>query len=550
MKLPAAFATIAIATSILVGVVGYSIARNAVVAEAEGDLLDLTIAHKAEIDEFLDHVDEDLELLSTHPWTIMALRSFASGWQAMGSAAAPELGRLYGAGGEPYESASLYARHHEQYDPWLTSFAEQRGYADIYLMSINGDVLYSVAKEEDFATNLIDGPYSDTGFGRTFRRLQDQYRDARATRDRADLHEDELAFSDFDYYAPNGGTPVAFHGHILAGQDGELLGALFVQLSEERLQETIGVKAGFGEDGETILVGADRLLRSESVRRSGAILEARIDNAAVTAALDGQSGVLRVPDWSAPADDHHADIDIVAYLPIEVLGLDWALLGIKPVEEVMAPVHHMALDVTLTAAGATLLVILVGILAARQITRPILSLAGLTRRVVDGETGIGVPHLDRGDEVGEMARALDVFKDDAERVRRLGEAVEAERRTLHEVLDSAPEPMFVIDQGGTILRANIEAERAFEYEPGTLVGQSIDSLVPDDVRGGHAALRDGFVAERTMRTMRGGRHAQGAGSVRQDFPRRSGLEPPPGAGRLYSCDRSGQGYHRTAQSGA
>ena len=541
VKLPAAFAAIALASSILIGVVGFTIARNVVIAEAEGDLLDLTVAHKAEIDEFLDHVDEDLELLSTHPWTVRALRAFASGWTTLGSTAREHLQEVYGPGGDPASDDSFYSRYNAQYGPWLSEFAEHRGYDDIYLISIKGDVLFSTAKEEDFATNLVDGPYAESGFGETFRRLRDAYAEARKTDKTPDLHAHEIAFSDYGFYAPTRGEPAAFHGHILADVDGSALGALFFQLSDERLQETVGVKAGFGLDGETILVGADGLLRSASVRwPEGAILRAQVDNDAVSAALSGGSGVREVPDWSKGRGDSGRGIDIVAYVPIEVFGLTWALLGVKPVGEVVEPVYEMAWDLALTAAGATLLVIGVGMISARRITGPILSLAGLTRRVVDGETGVGVPHLDRQDEIGEMARALEVFKDDSEQIRRLGEAVEAERRTLHEVLDSSPEPMFVVDEAGTILRANVEAERVFEYAPGTLAGQSIDALVPDDVRPRHAALRAGFVREGTTRAMRGGDDLRGRARSGKTFPIEaalSSLHAPDGSTQVIAAVR-------------
>ena len=61
------------------------------------------------------------------------------------------------------------------------------------------------------------------------------------------------------------------------------------------------------------------------------------------------------------------------------------------------------------------------------VIRPIARLTDATRRLAEGETGIDVPYVDRSNEVGTMARALTVFKANAERTR------EAER----ELADSA-----------------------------------------------------------------------------------------------------------------
>jgi len=52
---------------------------------------------------------------------------------------------------------SRYSQAHRHYHPWFRKLLEERGYYDIFLISTDGDVIYSVFKELDYATNLLHG---------------------------------------------------------------------------------------------------------------------------------------------------------------------------------------------------------------------------------------------------------------------------------------------------------------------------------------------------------------------------------------------------------
>ena len=55
---------------------------------------------------------------------------------------------------------SDYSKVHALYHPILRNFLEKFGYYDIFLLdATTGDMLYSVFKEVDFATSLLNGKY-------------------------------------------------------------------------------------------------------------------------------------------------------------------------------------------------------------------------------------------------------------------------------------------------------------------------------------------------------------------------------------------------------
>jgi PAS domain S-box-containing protein len=72
------------------------------------------------------------------------------------------------------------------------------------------------------------------------------------------------------------------------------------------------------------------------------------------------------------------------------------------------------------------------------------------------------------------------------------------------LLESAPDAMVCVDASGRITIANAQAERLFGYDREELIGQLVEVLVPDSVRGIHPMYRSGYVAEPRPRPMGAG----------------------------------------------
>jgi methyl-accepting chemotaxis protein len=68
-----------------------------------------------------------------------------------------------------------------------------------------------------------------------------------------------------------------------------------------------------------------------------------------------------------------------------------------------------------------------GIVVTRGISRPLLDLSRTMRRLADGDTSISLSGLDRRDEIGEMSRAIAVFRDNAIERTRLEQLSQGER---------------------------------------------------------------------------------------------------------------------------
>lgn len=63
----------------------------------------------------------------------------------------------------------------------------------------------------------------------------------------------------------------------------------------------------------------------------------------------------------------------------------------------------------------------VGIIVGRVISKPIKDITSLMRQVADGHLDLDIPYGSRKDEIGDMARALMVFRENAQQIRKLEE---------------------------------------------------------------------------------------------------------------------------------
>jgi two-component system sensor histidine kinase/response regulator len=75
------------------------------------------------------------------------------------------------------------------------------------------------------------------------------------------------------------------------------------------------------------------------------------------------------------------------------------------------------------------------------------------------------------------------------------------QQQVRQLLDGAPDAMIVSDRSGIIQTVNDQTERLLGYTREEIVGASIDMLLPDAARPGHAARRATYVATPSTRPM-------------------------------------------------
>ncbi|MGE3513102.1 MAG: PAS domain S-box protein [Vicinamibacterales bacterium] len=99
------------------------------------------------------------------------------------------------------------------------------------------------------------------------------------------------------------------------------------------------------------------------------------------------------------------------------------------------------------------------------------------------------------------------------------------QRLFRAVVESAPNGIVMVDQHGTIVLVNREAERMFGYTRQQLVGQSIEMLVSPRFRETHPGFRDLFFGDPKDRAMGAGRELFGLHQSGAEIPVEIGLKP-------------------------
>ncbi len=273
---------------------------------------------------------------------------------------------------------STYSNHHGYYHPIIREFQEQFGFYDVFLVDPDsGRIVYSVFKEVDFGTSLIDGPYANTNLGRVFR-------DANKT-----TNPEYARLVDFESYLPSYESAASFIASpIFDGQ--RKLGVLIFQMPIDRINMVMTSNhkwksTGLGESGETYVIGSDFTMRSQSrfliedkegynaqmqelgidksilniiEAKHSTILLQKIDTKGTHAAIAGETNVEVFKDY------RHIPV-LSAYAPLSIKGVNWAIMAEIDEEEALRAATNLGKQMVVLSGVLLFVIIGLSILVIR-----------------------------------------------------------------------------------------------------------------------------------------------------------------------------------------
>ncbi|MGI9291547.1 MAG: cache domain-containing protein [Gammaproteobacteria bacterium] len=345
--------------AVLVTSVFYLDARYRQVREAEiaAKFQLLGQLRRSALETYFKTAEAEISFWSLSPQIRESFIAIKNGWDALGDRAPIRVRDLYisnypfaGTGLSELKDAgdgSAYSSAHAGLHELANEFLTGRGYYDFFLIDLDGNIIYSVEKEQDYATNLMRGAYSQSGLGVVFNRVL------------TEQHEHSVAYSDFSRYAPSNDDPAIFAARLLFDEEGNRLGVLALQLPTDTIVDIMHFTAGMGESGETYLVGGDLLMRSDSrFADTSTVLETVVDTTTVQQALSGERGVGYTPDYRG--------IEVLsAYDFIDIDGMRWAVMAEIDAAEVADKVGSVIGEL-IAAAIALFALVIASFLAIRD----------------------------------------------------------------------------------------------------------------------------------------------------------------------------------------
>ncbi|MBZ0215062.1 MAG: HAMP domain-containing protein [Fimbriimonadaceae bacterium] len=378
-------------------------------------------SRSAALQDYLTTIERDLRSMASSVMTREALMSFSMAWRGQGQDAQQKLQQVY-IHDNPYpvgqrenldaaDDGSMYSDTHARYHPTFRTILKERGYYDIFLFDKDGNLVYTVFKELDYATNLNTGEYRDTDLGNAYRAAMESGK------------ADSISFFDFKPYAPSAGAPASFISSPVYSEYGDLMGALVFQMPIDRLNGVMASTTGLGETGESFLVGGDMLMRNDSrFSQDSTILKQRVETAAVKAALAGESGIM-------VNTGYRGEEMMSGYAPLDFNGVRFATITEAEINEIDAPLISMRNMMLISVAVLTMIGIAAGIFFAKMLVSPISAMTKAMNELAEGNNEIDVPAQGRHDEIGEMSDAVQVFKENAIRTKEM--EAEQEQLKLH-----------------------------------------------------------------------------------------------------------------------
>jgi methyl-accepting chemotaxis protein len=404
-KLPLYIAGAALLSGLVIGIGSYTVARQEISKEVEQKLIGIVESRKSSLTAFLETITQDLQIMAVNEMIQQTTAAMAGAYREFGKTPTEQLHKLYITDNEnpvgqkfllsDADDDSEYTMQHSLIHDKFRIMLEKRGYEDVFLIDMQANVVYSVMKGSEYATNLGKGPWKDTGLAAVFKT-------AAAAKER-----NMLAITDIAPYAPDNGKAAGFVALKVFADDDIPLGVLVFRLPLTKIDSIMQQTAGLGKSGESYIVGRDFLMRSNSrFSQAPTILVEKAESATAHAALQGVTGISEISGKNGTSI-------MSAHVPFGFLDLQWAVLTDIDSAEAFVGVGRMRFISMIIGAVVVLVVGLLGFLLSRTIATPLVRLTRVMGALSSGDNDIEVPYQSRPDELGEMGNAVQVFKHNA-----------------------------------------------------------------------------------------------------------------------------------------
>jgi len=305
-----------------------------------------------------------------------------------------------------YNSKYMQAhkKYHNSFDQILNSFALY----DIFMVDLKGNLIYTDFKEKDYATNLKDGVYSNTGI-------------ARAYKGALNLDKGQIKFDDFAPYEPSYNSAASFIATPIF-INGIKKGVLIFQMPVDSINDIMGyqgnyLSAGLGDSGECYLVGSDYKMRSNSrfikdiknplIQKLGSTIGLlKINTDSTKEAFNGK----KTGKWII--DDYRGVSVLSVYSQLHVFDqVKWAIVAEIDEDEALADANSLMVTVIIISliliiTTIVVLIVVINKVVAEPLERFKNGLLEFFEYVTRKRKDVNELYVGPDDEIGQMSRVV------------------------------------------------------------------------------------------------------------------------------------------------
>ncbi|MCP4411143.1 MAG: HAMP domain-containing protein, partial [Gammaproteobacteria bacterium] len=387
------FMALSIVPMTIVSVISYTKALNSLENEAVKALTVTAASKTTFIKNWYSYRFIDLETQSSQGDNIMFLQALKNSFQSSEKPLAQFVGS--------YKWEKLV---HER-SAYLQTIQKNYGYYDIFLIDDLGNILYTIAEEDDLATNLFTGKYKDTAFGKYCK---------------VSLETGRQVFSDLEYYSPSNNKLAGFVIQVMKDQNGNKIGLMALQLEIEKISNIMQERIGLGETGETYLVGDDLLLRSNPVRTEESLIlrkSAKVDTDILRRwygkiiTQSDKNHIENDEEWTGLDTNDtligkyigRNGIPVIGALNhIDIAGVQMAVVAEITQKEAFATAKQLRNIIFGLLGVSALIIVFISLVISRRIVNPVHKLSDFVKQVIKGDLNQKID-IEARNEIGELA---------------------------------------------------------------------------------------------------------------------------------------------------
>jgi PAS domain S-box-containing protein len=404
---------------------------------------------------------------------------------------------------------------HKLFHPIFKNYLDRFGYYDVFVIDADGNIVYSVKKEMDFATNLMYGPYSKTNLSQVFKQAIKSN------------NPTFISFEDFKPYLPSYNAPASFIASPIFDGN-QRIGVLAFQLPVSKINNimTDGYQweeVGLGYSGETYLVGKDYLMRNQSRfliedaekyfmslekmnLQQKIISKIKVLNSSIglqpvrtpgtIAALNGETGTKIFHDYRG--------VEVLsAYKPLKIDLVDWVIMSEIDKSEAYKAIPVLIKNFLYWSIALFSIILLLAIYFSRSISKPIQVLSERASDLAEGNLNNSLI-IKQNDEIGLLAGNFekmrisikkligdlhDINQNLENRISQRTEELTTANKQIQAIVDSLADALIIINELGIIVSFSPSAEKMFQYKKEEIIGRNIQDLIPSP----HKEVHNGYL---------------------------------------------------------